>query len=174
VLFGDVTPGGKLPISFPRSAGHVPVFYNHKPSARRGYLWDAVTPLWAFGEGLSYTTFAIRNVRLEADAIARDGATRVVCEVMNTGTREGSEVVQVYVRDRVSSVTRPVKELKGFRKVRLAPGETATVAIPITSESLAFHDVDMRWVVEPGEFAIMVGTSSRDADLETLTLRVHS
>ena len=172
VLFGDANPGAKLPITFPRSAGHVPVFYNHKPSARRGYLWDEVTPLWAFGYGLSYTTFALSEPRLADERIARDGSTRVTVDVTNTGSRAGSEVVQLYVRDRVSSVTRPVKELKGFRKVRLAPGETATVEIPITPDSLAFHDIGKRWVVEPGEFAIMVGTSSRDEDLRTLTLHV--
>jgi beta-glucosidase len=174
VLFGDFNPGGKLPISVPRSAGHIPAFYNHKPSARRGYLWDEVTPLFPFGFGLSFTTFAVRNVRLADEAIRRDGSTRVLAEVTNTGARSGSEVVQLYVRDRVSSVTRPVKELKGFRRVWLAPGETTTVELPITPESLAFHDVDMQYLVEPGEFSIMVGTSSRDADLQALTLRVQS
>jgi len=172
LLFGDFSPGGKLPISFPRSAGHVPVFYNHKPSARRGYLWDDASPLFPFGFGLAYTTFALSNPRLVAETIRRDGSTRMLVEVTNTGTRSGSEVVQLYVRDRVSSVTRPVKELKGFQKVWLAPGETTTVEIPITPDSLAFHDIDMRWVVEPGEFSILVGTSSRDADLQTLTLTV--
>ena len=124
VLFGDVNPSGKLPISFPRSAGHLPVFYNYKPSARRGYLWDDVSPLYAFGYGLSYTTFAIKNVRLEKSKIKTKGSTRVLAEVTNTGKREGAEVVQMYIRDVVSSVTRPVKELKGFQKVTLRPGET--------------------------------------------------
>ena len=124
VLFGDVNPSGKLPISFPRSAGHLPVFYNYKPSARRGYLWDDVSPLFAFGYGLSYTTFAIKNVRLEKSKIKTKGSTRVLAEVTNTGKREGAEVVQMYIRDVVSSVTRPVKELKGFQKVTLRPGET--------------------------------------------------
>ena len=152
--------------------GHLPAFYNHKPSARRGYLWDDVTPLWAFGHGLSYTTFELANVRLERDEIARDGRTRVLAELTNTGAREGTEVVQLYVRDLVSTVTRPVKELKGFAKVRLAPGETTTVAIDVGPEALAFHDIDMRYVVEPGEFALMVGTSSRDEELRTVKLRV--
>jgi len=172
LLFGDANPGGKLPISFPRSVGHLPVFYNHKPSARRGYLWSDASPLFAFGYGLSYTTFSIDDVRLERDEIAVDGATRVLARVTNTGARAGAEVVQVYVRDRVSSVTRPVKELKGFRRVVLAPGERADVAIDITPDSLAFTGVDMRWRVEPGEFEIMVGTSSRDEDLQRLALRV--
>jgi beta-glucosidase len=172
VLFGDFNPGGKLPISFPRSVGHLPVFYNHKPSARRGYLFDDASPLWAFGYGLSYTTFSIGNVRLADEAIGIDGSTRVLADVTNTGARAGTETVQMYVRDRVSSVTRPVKELKGFRKVSLEPGETRTVEIDITPETLAFHGIDMRRAVEPGEFEIRVGASSRDEDLRTVILRV--
>jgi len=172
VLFGDVNPGGKLPISFPRSAGHLPVFYNYKPSARRGYLFDDVSPLFAFGYGLSYTTFSIENPRLSKKKIATTGSTQLTVDVTNTGKRAGSEVVQLYIRDLVSSVTRPVKELKGFRKVRLEPGETTTVSFSITPASLSFFDVDMQYVVEPGDFALMVGNSSRDADLKKLTLRV--
>lgn len=172
VLFGDVNPGGKLPISVPRSVGHLPVFYNHKPSARRGYLWDDVSPLFAFGFGLSYTTFALRNVRLERRRISRRGSTRVLVDVTNTGARRGAEVVQLYLRDRVSSVTRPVKELRGFSKVTLEPGETKTVALAITPESLAFYDARMRYGVEPGEFEVMIGNSSRDADLQKVVLTV--
>jgi beta-glucosidase len=172
VLFGDVNPGGKLPISVPRSAGHLPVFYNYKPSARRGYLFDDVSPLYAFGFGLSYTTFKLDNARLTKKRIAREGSTQVLVEVTNTGSREGSEVVQLYIRDLVSSVTRPVKELKGFKKVWLQPGESTTVVIDISPGSLAFYDVNMKYVVEPGDFEVMVGTSSRDADLTKLTLRV--
>jgi beta-glucosidase len=172
VLFGDYNPGGKLPISVPRSVGHVPAYYNHKPSARRGYLFDDVTPLYAFGYGLSYTEFSIENVRLETDTVKRNGTTRVLADVTNTGKREGTEVVQMYIRDLVSSVTRPVKELKGFRKVRLKPGETETVALDITPESLAFYNVQMKYVVEPGDFEIMVGNSSRDEDLTKVVLHV--
>src|ERR1019366_6206887 len=119
VLFGDFNPGGKLPITIPRSAGHLPVFYNYKPSARRGYLFYDVSPLYAFGYGLSYTTFAVQNVRLEKKKIKRKGTTRVLSDVTNTGKSAGTEVVQMYVRDRVSSVTRPIKELKAFEKVSL-------------------------------------------------------
>jgi beta-glucosidase len=173
VLFGDFNPGGKLPISFPRSAGHLPVFYNHKPSARRGYLFDDVSPLFAFGYGLSYTHFEFTNLRLAKKKIQRTRATHVSVDVTNTGRRAGSEVVQLYIRDRVSSVTRPVKELKGFQKVFLEPGETRTVSLPITPESLAFYDVKMKYVVEPGEFEIMVGNSSRDADLQKVVLTVQ-
>ena len=172
VLFGDYNPGGKLPISVPRSAGHLPVFYNYKPSARRGYLFDDVSPLYAFGYGLSYTTFALENARLAKSRITKKGSTQVLVDVVNTGKRAGSEVVQLYIRDLVSSVTRPVKELKGFRRVWLQPGERATVALDITPGSLAFFDVNMKYVVEPGDFEIMVGTSSRDADLTKLSLRV--
>lgn len=172
VLFGDVNPGGKLPISIPRSAGHLPAYYNHKPSARRGYLWDDVSPLFPFGFGLSYTTFALKNVRLAKKRIARTGSTRVLVDVSNTGQRAGSEVVQLYLRDCVSSVTRPVKELRGFQKLWLQPGETKTVAMDIGPESLAFYDVNMTFRVEPGEFEVMVGTSSRDADLQKVVLTV--
>jgi len=173
VLFGDYNPGGKLPITIPRSAGHLPAFYNYKPTARRGYLFDDVSPLYPFGYGLSYTTFAIDNVRLVKKKIRRDGATQVLANVTNTGARPGTEVVQMYIRDLVSSATRPLKELKGFQRVGLQPGETRTVALDITPESLAFYDVNMKWVVEPGEFEIMVGNSSRDCDLQKVTLAVQ-
>ena len=172
VLFGECNPGGKLPISFPRSAGHLPVFYNYKPSARRGYLFDDVSPLYAFGYGLSYTTFVIKNVRLAKKAIRRNESTRVLADITNTGQREGTEVVQMYIRDLVSSVTRPIKELKGFKKVSLRPGETKTVTMDITPESLAFYDINMHYVVEPGDFAILVGNSSRDSDLQKVILQV--
>ena len=170
VLFGDANPGGKLPISIPRSAGHLPAFYNYKPSARRGYLFDEVSPLYAFGYGLSYTTFAIENVRLARQRIRRDGRTQVLAEVTNTGGRAGSEVVQMYVRDKVSSATRPIKELKAFRKIFLQPGETTSVTFDIGPEQLAFYDIHMKYVVEAGEFEIMVGNSSRDIDLQKVTL----
>ncbi|MBV9330588.1 MAG: glycoside hydrolase family 3 C-terminal domain-containing protein [Alphaproteobacteria bacterium] len=173
VLFGDVNPGGKLPITIPRSVGHVPAYYNHKPSARRGYLFDEVSPLYAFGYGLSYTTFEVANVRLAKKKINRDGTTRVRADVTNTGQRAGTEVVQMYIRDRVSSVTRPVKELKGFQRLALQPGETRTATFDITPELLSFYDVNMQYTVEPGEFEIMIGTSSRDADLQKVILRVE-
>lgn len=172
VLFGDVAPSGKLPISIPRSVGHIPVYYNHKPSARRGYLADDVSALYPFGFGLSYTTFTFKNVQLEKSKIRKNESTRVSVDVRNTGKRAGAEVVQMYIRDRVSSVTRPVKELKGFKKLTLKPGEQQTVSIEITPESLSFYDIHMQYVVEPGEFEIMVGNSSRDADLQKVVLTV--
>jgi beta-glucosidase len=172
VLFGDYNPGGKLPISFPRSAGHLPVFYNYKPSARRGYLFDDVSPLFAFGYGLSYTTFELSEPRLSKSRMRKDGSVAVSVELKNTGERAGSEVVQMYIRDLVSSVTRPVKELKGFEKVWLEPGESKTVTFTITAALLRFWNVEMKYVVEPGDFSVMIGTSSRDEDLQKLTLTV--
>lgn len=172
VLFGAANPSGKLPISVPRSAGHLPVFYNHKPSARRGYLFDDVSPLYAFGYGLSYTTFSITNPRLSKKKIRPDGSTRITVDLTNTGSRAGAEVVQLYIRDVVSSVTRPIKELKGFRKVHLAPGESTTVAFDITPDLLKFYDVDMNYIVEPGDFELMIGNSSRSEDLQKLMLHV--
>jgi beta-glucosidase len=171
VLFGDVNPGGKLPITIPRSVGHVPAFYNYKPSARRGYLFDDVSPLFPFGFGLSYTTFEIGEPRLDRSIIAASESTMVRVDVTNTGDRAGDEVVQVYIRDAVSSVTRPVKELKGFQRLTLKPGETRTVALEITPDRLAFWNINMQYVVEPGEFIIMVGPNSRDLQCVTLSVR---
>ena len=172
VLFGKTNPGGKLPISFPRSVGHIPSYYNHKPIARRGYLFGDVTPLYPFGFGLSYTTFEIGNLRLKKTEIGTDESTKVSVEVTNTGEMAGHEVVQLYIRDKVSSVTRPVKELKDFGKVYLEPGETKVVTMEITPEKLAFYNIDMDFVVEPGDFTVTVGSSSVDTkNSATLTVR---
>jgi beta-glucosidase len=173
VLFGDYNPGGKLPISIPRSAGHLPCYYNYKPSARRGYLADDVSPLYTFGFGLSYTTFKFINLRLEKSVISKDESTSVSIDVKNTGHRSGDEVVQMYIRDIVSSVTRPIKELRGFKKIHLNPDETKTVTIPILPEHLAFTDINREYNVEPGDFMIMVGSSSQDSDLQKLVLTVQ-
>jgi beta-glucosidase len=170
VLFGDVNPGGKLPITIPRSVGHLPAHYNYKPSARRGYLFDDVSPLFPFGYGLSYTQFAFAAPRLERATIRRDESTRMLVDVTNIGPRAGDEVVQLYIRDVVSSVTRPVKELKGFQRITLEPGETRSVALDITPDRLAFWNIDMELVVEPGEFHVLVGPNS--VDLQSVTLRV--
>jgi len=172
ILFGDYNPNGKLPITIPRSAGHIPAFYNYKPSARRGYLFDDVAPLYPFGFGLSYTRFSFKNVRLAKKKICLGESTRVFVDVKNTGKRAGAEVVQMYVRDLVSSVTRPVKELKSFQKISLSPGETKTVALEITPKLLAFYDINLKYVVEPGDFEIMIGNSSRDGDLQKVKLTV--
>ena len=171
-LFGDVNPGGKLPITIPRSAGHLPAYYNYKPAARRGYLFEDVSPLFAFGFGLSYTTFQFGAPRLAKASIKRGESVAVSVQVENTGALRGDEVVQMYIRDRIGSVTRPVKELKGFKRITLDPGQTETVTFEITPEHLAFYNIDMAYVVEPGEFEIMVGNSSRDTDLQKVILRV--
>ncbi|HEY4233630.1 MAG TPA: glycoside hydrolase family 3 N-terminal domain-containing protein [Lacipirellulaceae bacterium] len=170
VLFGDVNPGGKLPITIPRSVGHTPAYYNYRPSARRGYLFDDVSPLYPFGFGLSYTTFKIGPPRLEQANIHKDESTRMLVDITNTGEMSGDEVVQMYIRDRVSSVTRPVKELKGFQRLTLAPGETKTVTFDITPDRLAFWNIDKNFAVEPGEFDVMVGPNS--VELQTTTLNV--
>jgi beta-glucosidase len=174
VLFGDANPGGKLPITIPRSVGHIPAYYNYKPAARRGYLFDEVSPLYAFGFGLSYTTFKFGKPRLKKATIRKNESTSVLVDVTNIGKRPGDEVVQMYIRDKVSSVTRPVKELKGFQRITLEPGQKKRVSLDITPESLAFHNIDMKYVVEPGEFEIMVGNSSRDEDLQIILLRVRA
>lgn len=172
VLFGDYCPGGKLPITIPRSAGHVPAYYNHKPSARRGYLFDDVSPLYPFGFGLSYTRFSFSTPKLVRKSIRRDETAFVHVDVINIGNVRGDEVVQMYIRDKISSVTRPVKELKGFQRIALEPGKTKSVSFPITPDHLAFYDINMKWTVEPGEFEIMIGNSSRDADLQRVILNV--
>nr|HQU74909.1 glycoside hydrolase family 3 C-terminal domain-containing protein [Calditrichia bacterium] len=173
LLFGDINPSGKLPISFPRSVGHIPCFYNHKPSARRGYLKESVAPLYPFGYGLSYTTFAIGEIKLAKTVISAEEKTSISATLQNTGAVAGAEVVQLYIRDHHSSVTRPVKELKGFKKVFLKPGQKATVVLEIGPDQLAFTNIDMKYTVEPGGFDIMIGTSSRDEDLQKVTLRVE-
>jgi beta-glucosidase len=170
VLFGDVNPAGRLPVTIPRSVGQLPANYNYKPSARRGYLFDNPTPLFPFGYGLSYTTFTMGNPTLSATTIKTTGQVRVNVAVTNTGTRAGDEVVQLYVRDKVSSVTRSVQDLRAFQRVNLAPGQTRTVTFNLDREAFQMWDINMRRVVEPGEFDISVGPSS--ATLKTVTLNV--
>lgn len=171
ILFGDINPGGKMPVTVPRTVGQIPAFYNHKPTARRGYAFDDASPLYAFGYGLSYTTFKMSEPTLDNAVIAPDGTAMMSVAITNTGDRVGDEVVQMYIRDKVSSVTRPVKELKGFARVTLQPGETKTVSLPITPEALRFYNLDMERVVEPGEFDIMVGNSSQNVQTTVLTVR---
>ena len=170
MLFGDVNPGGKLPITFPRSVGQLPAYYYQKPSGKRGYLLADKEPLFPFGHGLSYTTFAYDNLQVSPLKIGVGGHAVVSVEVTNTGGVIGDEVVQLYIRDQISSVTRPVKELKGFERITLEPGETRTVTFTITPEELSFLDAHMARVVEPGLFDIMVGSSS--TRLDTVVLEV--
>lgn len=163
ILFGDTNPSGKLPITFPRTVGQLPLYYNYKPSGR---IYDYVDlsgkPLFPFGHGLSYTTFAYRNLRIRR---LRNETMRVRLEIENTGERAGDEVVQLYVHDVVASLARPVKELKGFKRVSLQPHETQEVTFDIAVEQLGMYGADMRYIVEPGEFEIMVGSSSEDIRL---------
>ncbi|XLS30079.1 glycoside hydrolase family 3 N-terminal domain-containing protein [Flavobacteriaceae bacterium M23B6Z8] len=173
VLFGGFNPGGKLPISFPRSVGHIPAYYNHKPSARRGYLKDDISALYTFGYGLSYCTFELSAPILDRSQISKDESVTVSVTVRNTGKYSGSETVQLYIRDDWSSVTRPVKELKGFKRVFLDPGESTQVSFEITPEALSFYDIDMKYIVEAGTFTVMTGSSSQDSDLQKTTLTVE-
>ncbi|HZE70474.1 MAG TPA: glycoside hydrolase family 3 N-terminal domain-containing protein [Pyrinomonadaceae bacterium] len=160
VLFGDYNPAAKLPVTFPRSVGQLPSYYNRKPTARRGYLFTSKEPLFPFGYGLSYTTFEYSNLKLSAPKIGPAGQTGVSVTVTNTGKRAGDEIVELYIHDLVSSVTRPVMELKDFRRISLAPGESKRVEFVITPDKLSFLDLNMNHTVEPGWFDIMVGTSS--------------
>jgi beta-glucosidase len=160
VLFGDYNPGGKLPITVPRSVGQLPDYYYQKPSAKRGFLGTSIKPLFPFGWGLSYTNFKYANLRLAPDVIGPEGSTVVSVDVTNTGKVAGAEVAQLYIHDEVSSVTRPVKELRGFRRVALDPGKTETVTFTLGFEELSFLDREMHRVVEPGAFDIMVGGNS--------------
>ncbi len=171
VLFGDYNPSGKLPVSFPRTVGQLPIYYNHKATAKRGYLYANKAPLFPFGHGLSYTTFAYSDLKVSPQQIGPAGSASVSVTVTNTGRRAGEEVVQLYINDLVSSVTRPVMELKDFRRVALAPGESKTVTFNLTPDKLAFFDLDMRRTVEPGWFDIMVGTSSAETRKVKLEVR---
>ena len=162
VLFGDVSPAGRLPWTVPRHSGALPTYYNHKPLARRPYLFEEPGPQWAFGHGLSYTTLRYAPLKLSPARIAPDGTATVSVAVSNTGKRPGDEVVQLYIRDQVASVTRPVKELRGFARVRLKAGETKQVSFKLGPADLALYDRDMKKVVEPGKFDLLVGASSAD------------
>lgn len=173
VLLGKKDPGGRLPISIPRSAGHIPAYYNHKPTARRGYLFDDVSALYPFGYGLSYAEFTLSPPTLSAASASIDEDVTVSVRVDNTGERAGSTVVQFYLRDRFSSVTRPVKELRGFEKVFLQAGASTTVTFPLGRAELEFLGPDMQWIVETGEFDVMTGTSSRDEDLQKVTFTLR-
>ena len=170
VLFGDANPGGKLPMTFPRAVGQVPIFYGHKPSGGRSH-WKTTyvdlsnEPLFPFGYGLSYTTFALANLRLDLPAAAVDDIVAISVDVTNTGAVAGDEVVQLYVRNGAASMTRPLKELKGFQRVHLEPGETRSVTFELAVNQLAYLDRQMRWVIEPGPVQVMLGTSSADLTL---------
>ncbi|MCX7603147.1 MAG: glycoside hydrolase family 3 C-terminal domain-containing protein [Bryobacteraceae bacterium] len=173
VLFGEVNPGGRLPVTFPRHAGQLPVYYNHPPSKEywiqrgwgRRYADISAAPLWEFGYGLSYTTFEYSNLRIETPRVRRGSEVRISADVANTGARAGAEVVQLYLRDVIGSVTTPVKQLRGFERIELKPGEKKTVRFVLQPQDLALLDRNLAWTVEPGEFQVMVGRSSQDIRL---------
>jgi beta-glucosidase len=170
VLFGDVNPGGKLPITFPRTVGQLPDFYNHKPSRNRSYLFDSRKPLFPFGYGLSYTEFRFENVRVEPKSIRTGGSAKVSVDITNSGSRAGDEVAQLYIHQRVATTTRPVMQLRGFKRVSLEPGQKVTVDFTLTPEDLSLIDVNKDRVVEPGTFDLMVGASS--AETSSIALEV--
>ena len=170
VLFGDHNPGGKLPVTIPRMAGQIPIFYNHKPSGSRSviygdYVSTSRTPLFAFGHGLSYTRFEFGNLRIEPKQAEEGGRVRISVDVRNVGDRTGDEVVQLYVRDLHARVTRPVKELKGFKRITLEPGEKKTVMFTLFVNQLGFYNERMEFVVEPGAIEVMIGGASDDIRL---------
>ncbi|MDR2147410.1 MAG: beta-glucosidase BglX [Tannerella sp.] len=182
VLFGDVNPSGKLTATFPKNVGQIPLFYNHKNTGRplekgkwfekfrSNYLDVDNDPLYPFGYGLSYTSFAYSDIQLSAANLPGDGEITASVTVTNTGERDGAEVVQLYIRDLVGSVTRPVKELKGFEKIFLKAGESKTVEFKITPEMLKFYNYEMQYVNEPGDFEVMIGGSSESLQAAKITL----
>jgi beta-glucosidase len=166
ILYGKVNPSAKLPVTIPRSVGQIQMIYNHKPSQYfHPYVVTSSEPLYSFGYGLSYTTYKYENLRLSGLEISKDENIEVNVDVTNTGKMDGVEIVQLYLRDKFSSTTRPVKELKDFTRVALKAGETKNVHFTITPDKLMLFDKDLKPVVEKGEFIVMVGSSSRDEDL---------
>jgi beta-glucosidase len=166
VIKGEVNPSGKLTVTIPYSSAQLNYFYNHKPSAFfHPYIDIPHTPLWYFGEGMSYTTFEYKNLKVSPGEAKIGDTVLVSVEVTNTGKMAGDEIVQLYIRDEYSSVTRPVKELKDYKRVHIDKGETRNVVFKLPVSSLAFYDLNMNYVVEPGNFIIMAGASSKDNDL---------
>jgi beta-glucosidase len=170
VLFGDANPGGKLPVTVAHDVGQLPFFYNQKPSAHRGYHFESKEPLFPFGFGLSYTKFELGEPQLSSARIGIDGNVKVSVNVRNIGSMQGDEVVQLYVRDIDSAITRPVKELKAFRRVSLQPGASTTVEFTLTKQAFAYWNEEMKYAIEPGEFSIMTGPNSVDLKAATLTI----
>jgi beta-glucosidase len=173
IIFGDINPSGKLPLTVPRSVGQIQMIYNHKPSQYfHKYAFEKNKPLYPFGYGLSFTKFNYTKPKLLNSKFDKNAIIKVQLEVTNIGEMDGDEVVQLYIRDKVSSATRPVKELKGYKRVHLKVGETKKVTFEIIPESLAFYDIDMNYVVEPGAFNIMTGSSSNYKDLKSVELNI--
>jgi beta-glucosidase len=171
VLFGKVNPGGKLPVSFPRVLGQVPIYYNHEPTGRPcdvTFKWNSryrdlayCDPLYPFGFGLSYTTFSVTNLRLDKATVPKNGEVTATVDVTNTGTtRTGDDVVQLYIHDPVASISQPVRRLRGFQRVTLAPGQTLPVSFTLDKDDFGFYDNRGKFVVEPGEIDVYAGDSS--------------
>jgi beta-glucosidase len=169
VLLGDYNPAGRLPITFPVFEGQLPLVYNHKPTGRTDdYVNLNGQPLFPFGFGLSYTNFDYSNLRFDKKRFAKNESTKVYCTIKNTGNRDGDEVVQLYIRDLLSSLAQPVKQLKGFQRIFLKAGEAREISFTITPAMLKMLDANMHWVVEPGDFRIMIGASSKDIRLREI------
>jgi beta-glucosidase len=166
VLLGNTNPSGKLPMSFPRSVGQIPIYYNHKPTSRHNYVDELSTPLFPFGYGLSYTRFEYAALQVAPSKIPVGGTAEISVRVKNVGALEGTEIVELYLRDVIGSVTTPDMALKGFGRVSLKPGESQTLHFKVGTEQLALWNREMKHVVEPGEFTVMVGGSSNDIRLK--------
>ncbi|WP_062059757.1 glycoside hydrolase family 3 N-terminal domain-containing protein [Cellvibrio sp. OA-2007] len=166
VLFGEVNPGGKLPVSVPRSVGHLPVYYNYKPAAKRGYAFDKTDALYPFGFGLSYTQFAYKDMQWSKTKLSANESVDISVTITNTGKRAGDEIVQLYTNDPVASVTQPVKQLRGFKRVSLAPNQSARVTFTLSANQLGFYDRNMDFVLEPGKINLLMGASSADIRLK--------
>jgi beta-glucosidase len=184
VLFGDKVPSGKLTVTMPQSVGQVPIYYNHLNTGRpvpegadhyfkyqSNYLDVRNDPLYPFGYGLSYTTFKYGDVRLSSNEMTRNGTVEAKVTVTNTGSRDADEVVQLYIRDLQASISRPVKELKGFQRIHLKAGESREVTFTVTRRELSFYDAEGREIIEPGEFHIMTGPNSRDVSQAVLRVK---
>ena len=170
VLFGDYNPGGKLPISVPRSVGQLPDYYYQKPSAKREFLGASTQPLFPFGWGLSYTSFKYSNLSASPSSTGPNGQSKISVQVTNSGKLRGDEVVQLYIHEEVNSVTQPVKQLRGFRRVTLDPGESKTVEFTLGPDELSSLDREMHRAVEPGIFHVMVGGNSSELNDTTLSI----
>lgn len=166
ILTGEINPSGKLPISFPRSVGQLPIYYNRKKSNNGPYEDNSNKPLYAFGHGLSYSSFSYDNLKIEKEELGKDETQKVTVTITNTSDHEGVEIAQLYIQDVFSSVATPVKQLKGFRRVSLKPQEQKEVTFTLTPEDLSLWNMEMKRVVEPGEFKVMVGAASDDIKVE--------
>jgi beta-glucosidase len=181
VVFGKVNPGGKLPVSFPYRVGQVPIYYNHEPAGRpcnKNVKWNSqhrdipsCDPLFVFGHGLSYTTFEVSNLQLSSSSVSRNASLRASVKVTNTGSREGDEVVQLYIHDPVASISQPVRRLRGFERVTLGPGESQTVTFTLDRSDFGFYDNRGRFVVEPGRIDVYAGNSSSAEMKQSFTVR---